>query len=252
MVGAHHIWVNLCAGDAVLQLLARQPVVDTPANVAGTGICPVGPPGIGGLLVGVEGAEGVDKSSFFEGVKASALFIGEAVFADVRLWVCQVDLFVCDVEVAAEKHRLGLFEGGDVFKKRWIPLRVAEVQTREIVLRVWRVDGYHPKVIKFCRDDSTFVVGVAVAIIGNVMLGDDVIGKPVQYLDGFFFREDGGAAVAGFFSAIPVLVIFGEVNFSLALFCFGFLEAQNIRLVLGDERLKGALVDDGADAIDVP
>ena len=47
-------------------------------------------------------------------------------------------------------------------------------------------------------------------------------------------------------------MIAGEVDLGLAFLGLGFLQAQDVGLVLGDEFLKGAFLDDGADAVDVP
>ena len=47
-------------------------------------------------------------------------------------------------------------------------------------------------------------------------------------------------------------MVAGQVDLGLPFLGLGFLQAENVRLVLGDEFLEGALPDHGADAVDVP
>ena len=89
--------MNFRVSHARGYILACEPVVYTPADVSGAGVCPVGPPGIGVGGIGVSGAEGIDVASGNKGIEAFALFVGETVFADVWLGVREVNFIVSDV-----------------------------------------------------------------------------------------------------------------------------------------------------------
>ena len=49
-----------------------------------------------------------------------------------------------------------------------------------------------------------------------------------------------------------MLVVLRQVNFYLVAGGLGLLQAKNIRVISRDKLRKFALIDDGADAIDVP
>ena len=49
-----------------------------------------------------------------------------------------------------------------------------------------------------------------------------------------------------------MLVILWQIELDLPALRFGFLEAEDVGIVRGNERLQSAFVENGADAIDVP
>ena len=70
--------MNLGVFDLRCNSLTRQPVVDPPADVAGTGATPGGPPGVGIGFVGVGAAVGVDEAILDEIVETLALLWRES------------------------------------------------------------------------------------------------------------------------------------------------------------------------------
>ena len=94
MVGAHDIIVNLNRGNARHQLGADEKVVQPPANISRSGVCPVIPPGIANR-VGVERAIGihkivlkvlVDPGAFPDGQSALMLVCARLRYMQESLW----------------------------------------------------------------------------------------------------------------------------------------------------------------------
>ena len=110
MIGAEDVRVDLRVGDAWGDGAARQPVVDTPADVAGAGVGPMRPPGVFLGRVRMGCSKGIDKTSVEVILKAFALFVGKAMFADVGLGIGQVDFGMGDVHIAAVQHGFCLLE----------------------------------------------------------------------------------------------------------------------------------------------
>ena len=121
--------MNFRVSHARGYILACEPVVYTPADVSGAGVCPVGPPGIGAGSIGVSGAEGIDVAGGDKGIEAFTLFVGETVFANVWLGVSQVDFIVSDVKVAAKQYGFRFFKLLNVCEERGVPLRMAKCYT---------------------------------------------------------------------------------------------------------------------------
>ena len=82
----------------------------------------------------------------------------------------------------------------------------------------------------------------------------DVFGKAVDNLQGsdVFVHKNGGAGIAGAVGRVPDFLVVWKINFCLALFGFGLLEAENVWGILVDKALEGAFFDNGAEAVDVP
>ena len=83
-----NLWIFYLSGDG----FAREPIVDAPPDIVGTGITPVSPPGVGGESVGVSGTKGVDKSRVNDICDTLTLFVGKARTFAVFFWPCQVNL----------------------------------------------------------------------------------------------------------------------------------------------------------------
>lgn len=82
MVATHLLGVDLGVGDAICDVVASEPVVDAPADVAGASLSKVAPPGVVAVAfvittvdVGEAGREPVVETGAFLGCEAS--------FADV-------------------------------------------------------------------------------------------------------------------------------------------------------------------------
>ncbi len=133
-----------------------------------------------------------------------------------------------------------------------IPVFVAQLQPRKIVLGIRRVDRDHVELLEFRGDDAAFVPRVALELIGKRELLREAVGKAVDDLERLLLREDGGSRIAFLLGRVPVLVVVRQIDFRLAFLGLGFLQAQDVGLVLGDEFLKGALFHHGTNAVDVP
>src|SRR6185437_10797728 len=99
--------MNIRCRDFVFQAFGYEEVVDTPANVAGSRICPERPPGIVTVPFFKE-SKGVDKPGINKGLKASAFFIGKAFLAAVWAGVSKIEFGVSHVKVPTKNDRLCL------------------------------------------------------------------------------------------------------------------------------------------------
>lgn len=199
-----------------------------------------------------EEAEGVDEAGLEEGLEAGALLVGEAMGLVIGAGVGKVFLGVGDIEIAAEDNGLFLLELFAVGQEGRIPMLPAHVQAGEFALAVGGVNGDQPEFGILGGQDSPLFIGVTEDVTFYLVFVDNCLGQAAGDVERLGFAEDGGAGVAFLFGRVPVFVILWQVDFSLTLFSFGFLNTQNIRLVLGDKRLKSAFIDDCADAVDVP
>ncbi len=252
MVAAHDVCVNLWVAHMACDAGACQPVVNAPANVASAGVCPVRPPAVGAGRVGICSAKRIDKSRIQKCLKATPLFVGKSMLADIWFGICEVNFLMSDVEISAKQHRFRLLEPLHVRQERWIPPLVPQRQSAQIALGVWRVDGDDPKLIKFRCDDTPLICRVTVAVVCDGKLLGDIRRKSVDKSEGRDFRKDRRAAIPLFGSGIKMLVILRQIQLDLPALRFGFLEAEDVGIVRGDERLQSAFVENGADAIDVP
>ena len=172
-------------------------------------------------------------------IETSALGIGEAGVLAVFLGPREVDFLVGDVEIAAEDDGLGLGLAGDVLAEGGVPCE-AVGQAAEAVLCVGRVNVDEGEVGIFERENAAFFV---------VFLDAEAFFDVERLLSG----ENGDAGVAGFFGGAPVVLVAAELEreFDLLGAGFGFLEAEDVGVLGGDE-VGEAFFDGGADAVDVP
>src|SRR5688572_13283884 len=110
---------------------------DVPVEVAGT----VVPPGVS-LGFGMVQSVGVDESCFVETFKSRSLWSGNMSSTVARTRIPHVDVFRCNVEVAAENRSLIVAKGfaqpsGEAIK----PDELGVVERRTHNSAVWRIDA---------------------------------------------------------------------------------------------------------------
>lgn len=87
---------------------------------------------------------------------------------------------------------------------------------------------------------------------GPGKVGGDLRGEVARILQRSDFGKNSGARIAGAFGAIPEFLIFGEVNFGLAGFGLGFLQAEDVGHFGVDEGLESPPAEAGTQTINVP
>jgi hypothetical protein len=85
-----------------------------------------------------------------------------------------------------------------------------------------------------------------------VVTNREVFGEIIVDVLGLELGENCGARISGAFGAIPKLKIFGKINFSLAGFGFGLLDAENIGLLAINKTFECAFFYYGAETVDIP
>ena len=199
-----------------------------------------------------EDSEGVDETGIDEVLEALALLVGEALLAAVGLGVGEIQLGMRDIQVAAEDHGLLLLQQLAVGKEGRVPVLVAQCQPAEVFLGIGGIHRDDMEISVFRRDHAAFVGAVAFQFVGKLVAVGERLRESVGDFQRLLLGEDRGARVALFHRGVPVLVVAGQVDFDLPAFGLGFLQAQDVRLVLGQEGLEGALPQHGANAVDVP
>lgn len=106
MVASQGLVADLAVTQAWQQAGRQEEVIKPPAHVLSPGVHHVGPEGVGVCLLGVELAEAVGETGLQQVADALALLGGKSSAFLVPLRVLQVDLLVCDVEVAAQHQGL--------------------------------------------------------------------------------------------------------------------------------------------------
>ncbi len=106
VVASHRFVANLAVAQARHQTGRQHKVIEPPAHVLFAAVHHVGPEGVSVGLLGVKLAEAVDEASLQQLAEALSLLRGEACVFLVSLWVFQVDLLVCDVEVTTQHQGL--------------------------------------------------------------------------------------------------------------------------------------------------
>lgn len=186
-----------------------------------------------------EMAEGVDEAGGQECTKPVPLLVAETGIAHVFLRTREVDLFVRDVQVAANDHRLGLFEGLQIGEKITVP-RLTVRQAHQLVLRVGHIDVDQIIVGKLHRDHAAFLI----------VRGD---ADAVENIHRLMPREHRGAAVTFLHGGVPegrIAVGPGHM-LHIPRVAFGFLEANNIGPV-DAEMIEKALLQHGTQAVHIP
>ncbi len=201
MVGAHNGRVDVGGFDFVFEGGRYQEVVDAPADVVGPGAAKVRPPGVKAVAL-VEEAERVDKTGVNEGLEPGSLLGGVAFFAHVGFGTGEVVGGVGHIEIAAENDRLGLvaegagFQALAILQEGWVPVLLTQGDAREVIFGVRRVDGYHVEMLELGGEDTALGVGVAVGVVGHVVLGFDGFWQTRVGFERRSLRQDGCAGVA--------------------------------------------------------
>lgn len=227
VVGAEDVVVDGGACELWGEGFGDDPVVNAPAHVLSAGPAAIAPPGIGFGGFGVEMAEGVDETGVEEFVEACPFLRGEARAFVIGFRAGEIDFLVGDIEVTAgyDRFPFGL-ERFKVLAEGHVPFH-AVGEAEEFVFGVGRVNGDEEESGVFEGDDAALEVS-----FGAFRAPDSQ-----SYAEGFGFREDGGAGVAGFYGRVPVGSVTREFEGEVDLFWFrlGFLEAEDVRGVFEDE-----------------
>jgi hypothetical protein len=184
-------------------------------------------------------AEGVDEARVEDAGEALALVAGEARRAAVGLRTGDVDLFVSDVQIAAEDDRLARLQIFEVREEGDVPLADPVAQARQTASGVWRVDRDKEEVVKLCGDDTPLVV-----VLGTAEAGLDV--------DGLDTAEQRGAVVARALGGVPGLVrVVGQVQLGVVLGRLDLLKTDDVRIHLA-HRVHKTLLHRRTQPVDVP
>ena len=237
MVAAVNVGKDAGRLDLFRRAVRAQKVVDAPAGVVLPRVEAVAPPRVGVRLVRMQGAERVREAGVQQLLKLRALLGAEAGVADVALRVFQVDLRCGDVHVPADDDRLVPVERADEFAERIVPAHPV-FQPAQAVLGVWRVDAHKIEFRVFGRDHAALQIVLRQAEI-------------ILYIERLGLREHGGAGVALFLGAAPVLMVAWQVERDLPGLELRLLQAENVR-VQRAERVRKALGHTGAQPVDVP
>src|ERR1700728_161807 len=105
MIAAHHVGVDIGGGHLAAQRRGYEKVIDAPPDVARAGVGEIAPPRVVTVAL-LEQAEGIDEAGVEEILESLALLVREALLAPIGLRIRQIELGVCDVQIAAENDRL--------------------------------------------------------------------------------------------------------------------------------------------------
>ena len=102
MITSVHIWKNIRRLDLVSDAVGDEKIVNPPTHILLS--CPshIGPPRVGIALIGMQIPEGIREARRQQFIEFPALLIGKASISDICLGILEVDLIVCNVQVAAE------------------------------------------------------------------------------------------------------------------------------------------------------
>lgn len=221
VVGTEDVGVDGGGGDAGAEAFGGEEVVDAPAYVLLAGVEAVGPPAEG-LLLRVEGAEGVDEVvGVQESGELSAFFVGETGVFVVGLGIFKVYLLVGYVHIATDDDGLLVVELHEEVAEGVFPLH-AVVEAAQAVLGVGGVDTDEEEVGHLECDDASFVV---------VLLLADAVADAEWCVAGV----DGSAGVAFLLGVVPVGLIAGEGEVELSGLHLGFLQAEKVGIEGGED-----------------
>ncbi len=251
VIRAKNFRMNIGRCDFLFQNIRDQNVVDSPTDVAGTGVCEMRPPRIETVAFMKE-AERVDESNINEVLKTLAFLIGETFQADIFLWSSKIVRRMGYVQVTAEYDWLALFELFAIGQKGRIPLLVAKGDAAQIVLCVRSIDGHQPKIAEFSGDDAALGRRIAVGIRCDAEFLAYFFRQAVDDRERLYLCKDRRARIALFMRGIPILLVARQNDFGLTLLGLCFLKTENVRLIFFNKRKEQALFMHRADAVDVP
>jgi hypothetical protein len=110
VVTAGDVGENLGVDDAIGCVVTDKEIVDTPSNIARPRAHTIAPPTIGIARIGIKMAEAVGKARLEQFAKTAPLFVGKTCMATVGIGIFEIDLVMCDIEVATGHNRLVLSE----------------------------------------------------------------------------------------------------------------------------------------------
>ena len=102
--------MDRCILQFILQCRRNDKIVDPPSCVLLTRLEAVGPPGIASFLIRIKIAECIDKSTLKNLCKACSLLVCKAGILTVCLRILEVDLLMCNIQIAAADDRLLLLK----------------------------------------------------------------------------------------------------------------------------------------------
>ena len=237
MVAAVNVGKDAGRLDLFRCAVRAQEVVDAPAGVVLPRVEAVAPPRVGVRLVRMQGAERVREAGVQQLLELRALLGAEAGVADVALRVFQIDLRRGNVHVPADDDRLVPVERADELAERIVPAHPV-FQPAQAVLGVRRVDAYEVEFRVFGCDHPAL----------EIMLRQAEV---ILHVERLGLRKNGGAGVALFLGAAPVLVVARQVERDLPRLELCLLQTENVR-VQRAERVRKALGHTGAQPVDVP
>ena len=185
----------------------------------------------------MQGTERVREAGMQQLLELRALLGAEAGVADVALRVFQIDLRCGDVHVPADDDRFVPVERADELAERIVPVHPV-FQPTQAVLGVRRVDAHEVEFRVFGRDHAALEIVLRQA-------------KIILHVERLGLRKDGGAGVALFLGAAPVLVVARQVKRDLPGLELCLLQAENVR-IQRTERVRKAFGHTGAQPVDVP
>ena len=129
---------------------------------------------------------------------------------------------------------------------------VTKGNSTQIIFGVRGVYRYNKKFFVFGGNDTTFGRGIAILILEWAVMFDTFFRQTVKDGQRFSLCENSRSGIAFFGGGIPVFLVIRKINWGLCLFCLGFLQTQNIRLILLNKRLKQALFRHCPNTIYIP
>ena len=130
-----------------------------------------------------------------------------------------------------------LFQALAKVAERVIPFH-AMVDTRQLVLRVRRVDAHEPILGKLARHDAPFGIQVGKA-------------QAMKHLQRLFLRENRRAGIALLLRIAPKLAILRQIQRCLASLKLRFLQRNNVGIELAYDILE-ALLQNGTQTVHIP
>src|ERR1700722_5820598 len=233
------------------QFRREEHVIDPPSHVARSRVREVTPPRVVPVTLG-EHAESIDEAGVHHVLEAFALLIRKALLTAIRLRIRQVQLRVGDIQIATEDDRLFLLELFAIGQERRVPVLESQWQAAEVVLRVRGIDRDHVEIFEFRGDDAAFLGAVPLQLVSELEALRESFRKAVDHLQRLLPGENGRTRIALLHRRIPVLVVAGHLDLDLPPFGLGLLQAQDVWLMSGHERLERAFFQRGTDPIDVP
>ena len=185
----------------------------------------------------MEETEGIGEAFVQKGIHFSALFICEACILMVRSGIGKVDVFMGDIEVAAEDDRLFLRESCHIVRHRILPCH-AVGKTREAALAVRRVADDEIVTAEVGGDDTPLLI---------MLLDAKTIGDGKR----FPLREECSTTVALLHGTVPVLVVAGKHHLDLVRLQLRLLQAHAVCIECC-ESVHEAFLHAGSETIDVP